>query len=402
MKLSRHIFLSVLFVTLFLVNVGQVFGQSDIELSLSATYKYGEQITFFAREMSPLQVVNAFIVVNDVLTGVTYSDPVIFTTEGISEFRFDTQRNSLRPFTTVLWHYELTLADGSRLRSQIASLRYEDDRFDWQEWIGDGFRVHWYNSDSDFATSALNAGSSGLQKIAGFFVPDLSNPVDIYIYTNENDLRNTLYGNTESWMVGHADSAAGIVTVIIKPGADQNILMEQRIPHELMHVMLYRQVGTGYINVPLWLREGMAMLAEVYPNPEYDRVLKDAGVRGTLIPMLNLCASYPTNSDSAFLGYAQSRSFTNYLRGQYGSAGLLSLVNIYANGVDCEHGTERAFSVSLGTLERNWRTSLLGQNELAATLWRFAPYLALLCLVVLMPLIGVINSLRKKGNPNGL
>ncbi len=106
-----------------------------------------------------------------------------------------------------------------------------------------------------------------MQSVAGFFTPDLSSPVDIFIYANENDLRGTLYGSGEAWVAGHADLAAGQVMVTIEAGADQNILMEQRIPHELMHVMLYRQVGDGYKNIPAWLREGMSMLGGGISKP---------------------------------------------------------------------------------------------------------------------------------------
>jgi hypothetical protein len=287
------------------------------------------------------------------------------------------------------------------MQSQTGSLRYDDDRFAWQVHDGDGFRVHWYYGDDTFATAALNAGAAGMQKVEEFFTPDLANPVDIYIYANESDLRGALYGTPDAWVAGHADPAAGILTVTIEAGADQNILMEQRIPHELMHVLLYRHVGAGYKNIPAWLREGMSTLAEVYPNPAYDRFLMDAAARGVLIPMLTLCDSFSSKSGAAFLAYAQSRSFTNYLRGQFGSDGLLNLATIYANGVDCERGTQRAFSVSFAKLERDWRTDVLGQNDLASTLGRFAPYLVLLCLVVLMPLIGVIAAIRKKGALDG-
>ena len=378
-------------------STGKAQAQSTVDLALSATYKFGEQITFTAQTRSPLQIVNVSIEIYDNSRGSTYSEPVSFSPEGLSVFLFDTRQKALRPFTMVSWYYRLALADGSELTSQAASIRYEDDRFAWQVRDGNGFRIHWYDRDDAFATSALNAGTAGVQKITEFFTPDLAKPVDIYIYSNESDLRGTLFDASDVWVAGHADSVASQITVTIEAGANQNILMEQRIPHELMHVLLYRRVGAGYKNIPAWLREGMSTLAEVYPNPEYDRFL-DAAARDALIPMLDLCASFSPNSDSAFLAYAQSRSFTNYLRGQYGVDGLMNLATIYANGVDCERGTERAFGVSFAKLERDWQTSVLGQNDIASTLGRFAPYLVLLCLVVLMPLIGVIGAMRKKAD----
>jgi len=304
----------LLFATLLLADTNFVQAQSNIELDMTAAYKFGEQITFSAQTKSPLQIVNASILILDHSRGITHTGQVSFDPEGFSEFRLDARRNEFRPFTTISWHYRLLLADGSEVMSQNASIRYDDDRFIWRSLESDALEVHWYGGGDDFAVSALNAGEAGLQKIAELFPPDLSNPVDVFIYANENDLRSSLPGTDEDWVVGHAESVANIVMVTIEPGVEQNILMEQRIPHELMHVMLYRRVGAGYKNIPAWLREGMATLAEVYPDPEYDRFLMDAAARNSLIPIRDLCAPFSPNADSAFLAYAESRSFTNYLR----------------------------------------------------------------------------------------
>jgi len=79
----------------------------------------------------------------------------------------------------------------------------------------------------------------------------------------------------------------------------------------------------------------------------------------------------------------------------------VNIANLYAGGVDCERGPERAFGVSLAKLERDWQASILGQNDLPSTIGRFAPYLVLLCLVVFVPLIGTMGSMRKKGTRHG-
>lgn len=374
--------------------------QAEIEMELSVESEFGENITFTARLKSPLQVQQAFILIHDTTRVVTHVETVTFDEQGVSEYRFDTRQNSLRPFTTVLWRYELTLADGSIAHSATGSIRYDDDRFAWQTFEADALRIHWYNGDDAFGLAALNAGQAGLQNIRNLFAPNLSQPVDVFIYANESDLRGALYG-AEAWAAGHADSAAGAVMVTIEPGVNQNLLMEQRIPHELMHVLLSRQIGAGYRNIPAWLREGMSMLAEVYPNPDYDRVLADAAARDALIPMRDLCASFSPQIDSAFLAYAQSRSFTNYLRGQFGADGLLTLARTYAGGVDCERAPERAFGVSLAKLERDWQVNVLGQGSFASVLGTFAPYLVLLCLVIFFPLLGILGSSKRKGNAHG-
>ena len=220
-------------------------------------------------------------------------------------------------------------------------------------------------------------------------------PIQIFIYSNTDDLQSELIPGGESWVAGHADPALGVVKVVIQPGTEQGITMEQRIPHELMHVMLYRHIGAGYRNIPAWLREGMATLAELYPNADYDRALADAVSADRLISLKNLCNSFPADPGQAFLAYAEARSFTNYLHATYGSTGLLNLAASYADGLDCEHGTEAAFGVSLSNLESQWRSSVLGQNAFLPVLQNISPYLVLLCLVLVIPMVGIVSTLRK-------
>lgn len=283
----------------------------------------------------------------------------------------------------------------------LVTVRHADNQFDWQTLESGMLKVHWYQGDTDFGQAAMEAAQAGLESVGRYLPSRLEQPVEVFVYANMDDLQSELVPGGENWVAGHADPALGMIRVVVEPGPDQGIKMEQRIPHELMHVMLYRHVGAGYQNIPPWLREGMGTLAEVYPNTEYDRVLTDAAANNSLIPLGDLCVSFPADAGQAFLAYAESRSFTNYLHKTYGSTGLLDLAASYADGVDCARGTERALGISLPKLEMDWRASVLGQNTFSSTLQNISPYLVLLCLVLIIPLIGVVSTLRKKGNLNG-
>jgi hypothetical protein len=261
--------------------------------------------------------------------------------------------------------------------------------------------VNWYAGDASFGQSALHAVQLGLESVSNLIAVDLAQPTEFFIYANANDLRATLAASSQDWIAGHADPALGVVMVVIEPGTAQSMTMEQRIPHELMHVMLYRAVGAGYYKIPSWLNEGMATLAERDPNPDYERVLKDAAASNDLIPLDTLCPSFPADTGQAFLAYSESRSFTSYLHQTYGSSGLLKLASVYADGVDCDHGTELAFGLPLPNLEAKWRSSILGQNAWLPALQNMTPYLVLLCIVMIFPLISIVSTLRKKGKRNG-
>ncbi len=282
----------------------------------------------------------------------------------------------------------------------LLSMRPVEDVFNWQTVESGLLKVYWYQGDADFGQAALGAAQESLESIGRFLPSRLDQQVEIFIYASIDDLQSESAFGGESWIAGHADPAPGIVRVVVEPGAEQSILMEQRIPHELMHVILYRRVGTGYDNLPAWFREGMATLAETYPNAEFDRALADAASRDRLIPLKNLCAAFPADTGEAFLAYAESRSFTSFLRDAYGSTGLLNLAMSYADGVGCEHGTIRVFGTSLSSLELQWRSAVLGKNAYLSTLQDISPYLALLCLVLIIPLSGIAGVLRKKSNQN--
>ncbi|HLO32777.1 MAG TPA: peptidase MA family metallohydrolase [Anaerolineales bacterium] len=380
-----------------LFNTRPVTAQSGIALeNVGASYRFGEQITFSARIKASITIQSVAIVVSDEAEGFRQVEPLSIQADGSTEFRLDTKQNVLRPFTDVKWNYQFTLPDGSMVESESFFLRYADNRFNWQTLELGALRLNWYAGDPNFGQAALDAAQAGLGSISSLLPLNLAQPVEIFIYANADDLRGTLVLGGEDWVAGHADPALGVVMVVVEPGAEQAITMEQRIPHELTHVMMYRNIGAGYHNIPAWLREGTATLAETYPNADYDRALTNAVASHSLMQLKELCISFPSGAGQAFLAYAESRSFTNYLRDTYGSAGLLKLVSTYADGVDCERGTERAFGVSLSNLETKWRSSVLGQNAFLSILQSISPYLVLLCLVLLIPFIGILTILRKR------
>jgi hypothetical protein len=370
----------------------QVRAQTGIALESTATYQFGEQITFTAQVTAPVQIQQANIVIFDEAQAVTNVQAVQFS-DGRSEYRLDLHQTRVQPFSTIRWYYELTLSDGSVVQSDSYSMRYDDNRFTWQKLEAGPLRVMWVQGDAAFGQSALNAAQTGLQIINGIVPVDLSQPIDIFIYASQNDLAAL---GVEIWAAGHANPALRAALVVVEPGASQSLSMEQRIPHELMHVMLYRQIGVGYNQLPTWLNEGIAMLAEINPNADYDRVLLDASNRGALIPIADLCASFPADSAQAFLAYAEARSFTTYLRDTYGAPALLNLAKTYSEGVDCENGAQRALGTSLSQLEMNWREKSLGQNVWGVAFRKLLPYLVLLALLIFVPLIVGMNSTRKK------
>ena len=376
--------------------------QSGIELEdVGASVKFGEQIVFRATVKSSVPIQEASILILDESQGIIHDEPLEMQVDGRTEFHYDIGENVLRPFTPVSWNYRFTLPDGSSTNSEVFSVLYEDNRFYWQTLESGNLQVNWYAGDDEFGQSVMKIVQSSVDSVSRLLPVDLERPVEFYIYASMQDLRGTLLPGSQEWIAGHADPSLGVVMVAIEPGPQQGTILQQRIPHELMHIMLYRAVSDGNRNMPAWFSEGMPGLAEMVPNTGYDRVLREAIARDDWIPISHLCASFPADTDRAFLAYAESQSFASFLYRSYGSPGLLNLAKAYEDGADCELGLELALGVPLSELELGWHESVRGPKALFPALQNITPYLGLLCVILIIPLIGILSAARRKGKPHG-
>ena len=172
--------------------------------------------------------------------------------------------------------------------------------------------------------------------------------------------------------------------------------MQQQIPHELAHVLLYRYVGENYKRLPIWLLEGIASLAELYPTPDYELALERAVEQSSLVPLSELCGPFSRDASQAFLSYAEASSFTRYLHASYGTSKLDLLIRTYADGVSCEGGALQVYGQSLAYLDARWQESVLGANLLGVALRATAPYLIILAIILAYPTAQLFSAKSKR------
>jgi hypothetical protein len=363
---------------------------------VNVAYDFGQQVTFQGRIDSPSSVLQASILFRQAGEEITRIETLAIEPDGLLHFKYNVSSNVLAPFSTIIFWFQAAMTDGSTQTSPTFNFRYEDNRFTWQQLSEGSLAVHWYGADPAFGQSALDAGRAGLAAISQLMPLHMEAPLDVYVYPNVNDLQQALYLGGRPWTGGHADPALGVAMVAVVPGETQVMQMQTRIPHEIAHVMLYREMGQSYNMLPVWLSEGLASLAELYPNPDYANALQQASQNGSLIPMAELCQAFPPDSGRAFLAYAQSQSFTSFLRDSYGSTGLSALVRAYGDGLDCELGASRGVGVPLSQLDSRWREAVLGQNAAGIAVRNLLPYLLVMALALIIPLSGMIRMTAEK------
>ncbi|MEW6027942.1 MAG: peptidase MA family metallohydrolase [Chloroflexota bacterium] len=393
----KHRFVLLLgMMILLLGSAAPAVAQSGVEVTdVQVQYTFGMEINFIARVQSSIPIQSATITFR-AREGTTQVRPLTVSPDGIALYRLDTSDRVLRPFTEITFSFQFTLTDGTTQASPSYHVVYADNRFAWQDADGGMVRVHWYQGDAAFGQAALDAARAGLQAVQSLIPFTMTQPIDVYVYATADDLQGALYLGGSDWVAGHADPDLGVVMVSVPPGPSQGIAFERQIPHELAHVLLYRQIGPNAARLPHWLDEGIASLVEQYPNPDYESALAQATNSGALLPLSELCTSFPPDAARAFLAYAESESFTRFLFDQYGTSGLAALTSAYADGLDCEQGARRALGVSLTQLEARWREAALGENRAGVAARNLLPYVILLGLMLMVPVWGALGRLRER------
>ncbi len=401
MSYPRKLIFKIVTILLMLVSIPlsthQAKAQDGIEVEdATVAVDFGKTITFSAKIKSSIPIRQVSLLFRGVAEEVTRVETVQVAQDGSVSFTYDASLNVFPPFGSIVFWFQATLADDKTYTSDPITFPYNDNRFPWRETTRSNVTVHWYAGDEAFGSAALDAAGAGMLAMDEFIPISLTEPVNIYIYSNISDLQNTLMLGGEEWVGGHASPELGVVLVAIAPGSSQSMEMETSIPHELTHVMLYRSLGGKYFSQPAWLLEGIASMMELYPNPDYARALEIASENNSLLAFEDLCASFPTDAGSAYLAYAQSQSFANYIRETYGTSGLGRLTNSYGEGFPCELGATNALGTPLSQLEMRWRESVLGQNTAAVVVRNLSPFILLMLLVLVVPIWGTIDMLLQR------
>lgn len=281
-----------------------------------------------------------------------------------SEKRFDVETINLVPFAQFEHYWQIDFSDGSVMVTDIQARIYNDERYPWKEYSRGELTIHWVDGDIEWAQEIYAIAEQALPEIRALLASPGPSRSQIYVYPRQSDLQNSLRQAGINQASAHALPELGVALVAGESDPETLIRLEQELPHELVHLLLYDRMGPSIDNLPVWLNEGLASLFEQSPRRLYAEALANAAEQDELIQMESLCTSFPIAEAERVLAYAQSASFTNYLIDIYGRGGIVRLLEAYEEGTTCTGGVQRVYQRSLDQLESEWKSTAFESRPL--------------------------------------
>ena len=233
---TRQRLLQVIVVTLFVATLSlkpdQARAQEGIVVeNPQAVPEFGKSITFTAKIKASSPIQQASLLFRGITEEVTRVETLQVAEDGSVSFVYDASLNAFPPFSEIVYWFQATLNDGKTYTSPPTQFQYNDNRFPWRETSQANVTIHWYAGDDAFGASALDSAGAGLLAMKDFIPLSLTEPIHIYIYSNVQDLSDTLLLGGRSWAGGHAHADLGVVLVAVSPGANQFTEMDALIAY---------------------------------------------------------------------------------------------------------------------------------------------------------------------------
>jgi len=276
-------------------------------------------------------------------------------------YTFDTSSGQIQPNTQVTAYFQVVFSDGSTQQGPTIHVTYQDDRFHWQTLPGKLVTLHWYSGSTSFAQQALAMGESGISKSAQFLGVTETQPIDFFVYADQQSFYDALGPGTRDNVGGEANTTTRTLFALVPP--DQLSYASTVVPHELTHVVFDDGTGNPYHAPPRWLNEGLAVyLSQGYDSS--DRGLVSSAARSkTLMPLSALTGQFPTESDRFYLAYAESVSAVDYMVRKYGQSAFAKMVKAYGTGASDDEAFTTAFGVTTEAVDKAW----LAQNGITSS-----------------------------------
>ena len=270
-----------------------------------------------------------------------------------AEWTWDMRRTGgLPPGSSVDYWWTVEDASGDRLETAPSRVQFDDIRYFWRSLTEGKVTIFWYEGDESFALELMASTQQALARLAEDTGAHLEEPAKLYIYVSAQDLRGAMIYPQE-WTGGVAFTRHGIIAIGIAPG---DLGWGKRaIAHELAHLVIHQMTLNPYIDLPIWLDEGLAMYAEGPLELALATYLNGAVAENSLISVRSLSSPFSAYAEEATLAYAQSYSLVEFLINNYGQGKMLELLNTFRQGSSYDAALNKVYGFDMDGLDTLWR-----------------------------------------------
>jgi tetratricopeptide (TPR) repeat protein len=245
------------------------------------------------------------------------------------------------------------------------------------ETVADGpFTFRFHGSEAEvmkaYAPALAHQALSAMSKRYGF---SPRGPLLIEIFPRHDDFAVRTLGIPG--LLGALGACFGRVVTMDSPRArpPNTFSWQATLWHELAHVF---SLQLSKQRVPRWLTEGLAVYEETRAHSAWGRetelAFANAWREGKAMPILELDAGF-TRPDTISLAYYQASLLVEHLAQQGGDAGIVNLLRAYGEGLETDAALQRAFGLSVASLQTAFDARLKARFEGLAHALREVPEL---------------------------
>ena len=250
------------------------------------------------------------------------------------------------------WRWEFTYTSGEVAETAPQVWRYEDPRFEWESLTDGDLEVAYYD-DRGVGESMLQAGLEALEEISPVLGLDALIPMKIYVWANTDDAREVERIESERFEEYVITSGTRVLADLV------HIYSPSRwvVRHELTHV-LTKLAGEGpYGDLPAWLDEGVATIAEGDWRSRRGGALQYA-INNDLVLSLRSMESPSNRPGFVDIFYGQSAAIVTFLITEYGQERMNDLFQAFKQGMSVEDALTAVYDLGRDGIDNAWRASV--------------------------------------------
>ncbi len=267
----------------------------------------------------------------------------------------DMQLHYLPPGLNIVYHWRLTLQDGSIVNTPEKTVFYMDTRYQWSTATSGPVTVYYQKGDDQLGQEALKTTVQSIDKFHQTFNITTSEPVNIVVYGSSTAFASALPPNSAEWIGGIAEPELHLVLTGIQPGSDATSEVHRILSHESVHLVVGQATNNPFNTPPPWLDEGLATYYQAVPDSRFPPTLKNAVQAGQLISIKALNSSFPDDPNQALLSYAESESIVTFIIQQKGPDKMAALLKSFKTGQSNEQAVESGLGISIDQLDKEWK-----------------------------------------------